>query len=127
MPKKSVQGKKAKSIQKHSFKHDFMYLCSCCAAIALLFLTSANITKFLDSKKVLSATIDTTEIQNEKIYWQKLVSQNPTYKDGYLQLALIDNTLGNKEESLMYYQKAKSIDPNSPKVSEVRKLLDIQN
>lgn len=124
MPKKTVRAKKEKV--KHNFKKDFMYLCSCCAAIALLFLTGLNINKFIDSKKVLGATIDTSGIENEKAYWLQMVSQNPTYRDGYLELAIIDSTLGYKEESLMYFKKAKSIDPNSQKIDEVRKLLNIE-
>ncbi len=123
MPKKTARAKKAKV--KHNFKKDFMYLCSCCAAIMVLLLTGLNINKFLDSKKVLGATIDTSGIENEKAYWLQVVSQNPTYRDGYLELAILDNTLGNKEESLMYFNKAKSIDPNSQKINEVKNLLEI--
>ncbi len=123
MPVKTARPKKTGS--KYNFKKDLIYLCSCCAAIALLLLTGFNINKFLESKKVLGTTIDVSDIQNEKTYWLQMVSQNPTYRDGYLQLAVIDNTLGNKEESLMYFKKAKSIDPNSQKISEVGKLLNI--
>lgn len=124
MPKKTARAKKEKV--KHNFKKDFMYLCSCCAAIALLFLTGLNINKFIDSRKVLGTTVDTSGIENEKAYWLQMVSQNPTYRDGYLELAIIDSTLGYKEESLMYFKKAKSIDPNSQKIDEVRKLLNIE-
>lgn len=123
MPKKTARPKKTAS--KYNFKKDLVYLCSCCAAIVLLLLTGFNINKFLESKKVLGTAVDVSGIQNEKTYWLQMVSQNPTYRDGYLELAVIDNTLGNKEESLIYFQKAKSIDPNSQKISEVRKLLNI--
>src|SRR3972149_10625863 len=124
MPKKPAKEKVVKSKTKHDFKKDIIYICSCCAAIALLTLTSFNLNKFLNNQKVLGATIDTSGIENEKVYWEKLVTQNPTYRDGYLQLAIIDNVLGNKEESLMYFQKAKSIDPNSEKISEVKRILN---
>lgn len=123
MPAKTAPPKKVKV--KHNFKKDFMYLCSCCAVILLLFLTGANIHNFLATKKVLSASVDMSDIENEKNYWQQIVSQNPTYRDGYLQLAIVYDTLGNKEESLKNFEKAKLIDPNSPKIPQVQKILNL--
>ncbi len=102
------------------------YFLSCLAVIILLSLSIVNINKFLSKQKVLGAqvTTDTSNLESEKTFWQKVIKENPTYRDGYLELALLDNTLGNKTDSLKNFEKAKSIDPNSPKITEVQKILN---
>jgi tetratricopeptide (TPR) repeat protein len=112
------------------FKTELTSLGYCLIAIVFLLLAGGNINKYLTDQttpKVKGAQIDATEMLNEKAYWEKIVKDNPTYRDGYLQLALINDQLGNKEESVNNFNKAKLIDPNSQKVADIQKLLNIQN
>ena len=91
----------------------------------LLLIAGNNINTFLNNQKVLGAKIDTTPLQNEKLYWENLVKKNPKYTDAYLQLAKVDIELGLKEEALDQIKTALSLDPNSNKIIEVKKLLGL--
>lgn len=99
------------------------YFLSILGVIAVLLLTGANIQNLTSPKKVLGTNIDTSPLQKQKSYWEEIVKKNPTYRDGYLELALINHTLGDKESSIKQFEKAKTIDPNSIKVREVQTLL----
>ncbi|GEM_PF-7109021 len=116
---------KEKPKQKVNFQTYFIHYAYCLAIIALLSLTSVNINKYLENQKVLSATIDVTPLQNEKLYWQTLISQNPSYIDAYLQLAKVEVELGNKNEASDLIAKALQLDPNSPKITSAQKALGL--
>jgi len=118
---KSAKNKKVKV----NFKPYFIHYFYCLAAITLLILTFVNINKFFESKKVLGTSVDTTPLQNEKVYWQSLVNKNPTYIDGYLELAKIDVELGDKNEATNFIIKALTLSPNSTKITEVQKQLGL--
>ncbi|CAN5295534.1 hypothetical protein BH10PAT1_BH10PAT1_7850 [soil metagenome] len=122
----SASKKKSKSKpKKESYKKYFIHYTYCLAIIALLSITTLNINKYLDSQKVLGTSIDVTPLQNERLYWQTLVSQNPTYIDGYLELAKVNVELSNKVEAEIYINKALSLDPNSLKIIEVKNKLGL--
>jgi len=122
MPKSAKKKK-----NKVSYKQYFVHYLFCLLVILLLVLTGVNIDKFLSNQKVLGTKIDTTTIQNEKSYWQKIVSDNPTYLDGYLELAKVEVQLGNTQEAQNYINQALQINPNSQRIPEIKKLLNIQN
>ena len=111
--------------EKFNYKTIFIHYFYCLAIIALLTLTSINLNKFIQNQKVLGASVDVTSLQNEKAYWQKLVSDNPTFVDGYLQIAKVDVELGNQNEARNYLQKAKDLNPNSTKIIEVQQELGL--
>ncbi|HEX6976894.1 MAG TPA: hypothetical protein VF185_00855 [Patescibacteria group bacterium] len=121
--------KSAHKVNKSEKKELVVYIVSGLAIIVLLSLSIININKFLTKQRVLGAevTTDTASIESEKVFWEKVVKENPTYRDGYLELAIIQSTLGNKVESLKNFEKAKTIDPNSSKITEVQKLLNLGN
>lgn len=102
---------------------EIKFLFSILGIITILLLTGANIQSLTSSKKVLGTNTDTTPLIKQKVYWEGIVAKNPTYRDGYLELALINQTLGDKDASLKFYEKAKSIDPNSDKIKQVQALL----
>lgn len=79
----------------------------------------------MNNKKVLGASIDTSPIQKERAYWREVVTDNPTYVDGYLQLAKVDVELGNKNEATDFIEKALSLDPNSSKITEAQRTLGL--
>ncbi len=82
-----------------------------------------NINKFISTRKVLGATVDNEKILDEKTYWLEVVKDNPTYIDGYLELAKVDVELDLREEAKSYIQMAYSLQPNSEKINEVKALL----
>ncbi|SRR5260221_781014 len=120
MPK-SAKKEKAKV----NFKQHLIHYAYCLLIIILLIVTSININRFLQSRKVLGTSIDVSPLQNEKIYWQGIVEKNPTYVDGYLELAKVDVELGNKNEAINSIEKALTLNPNSAKITEVQKQLGL--
>ncbi len=110
---------------KINFKPYFIHYAYCLGIIALLILTSININKFFESQKVLGISVDVTPLQNEKDYWENIVSQNPSYTDGYLEIAKVDVELGDKNEATAYITKALTLDPNSTEITSVQKALGL--
>lgn len=122
MPAKKI--KKVKSdTANFAYKKSFLHYTYCLAIIILLTAAGFNVNKFINSQKVLGTTVDVTPLQNEKAYWQKLISDNPTYIDAYLQVAKVDVELGNKNEANNFLERASNLDPNSSKVQEVKTAL----
>ena len=121
MTKNPAEHKKTK---KGFFKKQLLFLCSCCAVVLLLFVASFNLENFLAGKRVLG-----TETQNQiyeqellkeqKLYWEEFLAENPTYLDGWIELAYSELELGNLEEAILSLDKAKAIGPNSSKVKDL--------
>lgn len=63
---------------------------------------------------VLGITVeqDLTEIKQDKQYWEDLVSKNPTYYDGWIELYKLNLNLGDYNSALKAYEVAKRIDFN---------------
>lgn len=118
MPKKSAW-------DKISYKNYFLHYLSCLAVVFILTLTTLNINKFLNDRKVLGVAVDNEKILTEKEYWLGVVKDNPTYIDGYLELAKVDVELNLNEEAKNYIQKAYSLQPNSEKITEIKALLGL--
>jgi tetratricopeptide (TPR) repeat protein len=117
--------KKTSSKQKFNYKNSFIHYIYCLAIITLLIITGVNINNYLNSQKVLGASVDISPLQNEKVYWQNIVNANPTFVDGYLQLAKVEVELGNTNEATNFIAKALSLDPNSSKITSVQKELGL--
>ncbi|MDO8488362.1 MAG: tetratricopeptide repeat protein [bacterium] len=49
---------------------------------------------------------------NQIGYWEQVASASPTYRDAYVQLALLNAQLDNPELARVYFQKAIQLDPN---------------
>lgn len=56
-------------------------------------------------------------------YWKTVVATRQDYRDGYYVLALLSYQLNKTEESIMYLQKVKDIDPNYSGIHELEDLL----
>ncbi|HWA52285.1 MAG TPA: hypothetical protein VG895_04480 [Patescibacteria group bacterium] len=124
MPAKKTKVKSKKS-KKVNYKIYFIHYSYCLIIIVLLLVAGFNINNFLNDQKVLGASVDVTPLQNEKNYWENLIHQNPSYVDGYLQIAKVDVEMSNKKEAYLYIQKALELDPNSTKIPEVIKALSL--
>ena len=102
-------------------KNPAIFLCSCCAVIFLLFIAGFNFEKFLASQRRVLGIETQNQIyeqellKEQKIYWENFLAENPTYFDGWIELANIDLKLGNLEEAKLSFEKAKTINPNSSK------------
>jgi tetratricopeptide (TPR) repeat protein len=66
--------------------------------------------------QVLAAQVDRNEelrsLFDLKNFWEKIIISSPTYRDGYLQLAIIYYQLGNADEASKYLSKVYELDPN---------------
>ncbi len=55
--------------------------------------------------------------------WEKIISENPNYRDGYLHLALYYFKLGKKEKAKENLSKALDLDPNYKPSKELEKII----
>lgn len=90
-------------------------------AVSLLFsvltLITFNVQTISVSKRVLGAqTVAVRAAEKEREFWFNFLNENPTYLEGWVELAVLEYDEGNVEAAEEYYLKAKSIDPNSEKL-----------
>jgi cytochrome c-type biogenesis protein CcmH/NrfG len=127
MPK-SAQQKKEKR-KRAGLKQDIIFLCSCCAAVLILTLTMANLVPVFKQERVLGAKSETPpppsqEKLQEIIFWSDFVSKNPTYIEGWLELARLNILVGNEDGAILALDKAKEINPNSKPLEQITALLE---
>ena len=80
--------------------------------LLVLLLTVVNITRIFENRKVLGVTVDNSSVIAQKEYYLKLIKDNPTYVDGYVELSNIEKFLGNTESANQYLKLAQNLDPN---------------
>lgn len=90
-------------------------------AVSILFsvltLITFNVQTISISKRVLGAqTVAVRAAEKERGFWLNFLDENPTYLEGWVELAVLEYNEGNMEAADEYYLKAKSIDPNSDKL-----------
>ena len=125
MTKNPAEHKKTK---RGTFKKQLIFLCSCCAVVLLLFVASFNLENFLAGKRVLgiktqNQIYEQELLKEQKLYWEEFLAENPTYLDGWIELANIELKLGKTEEAKLSLDKAKAIGPNSSKVKDLEEAL----
>lgn len=91
-------------------------VCLYISFLILLFNFGLNIAA--RKTKVLAATNEVKEVYSpslseEKLFWENFLATNPTYRDGFLELASIEYELQNKRRALEFVGFARKIDPNS--------------
>ena len=122
MPKHADQSKfkspaKQGQAPPDKIKKEILFFCSCCAAVIVLLITGINLQSYLTPNQVLGTKAEVagpSENEQEKIFWENFLKDNPRYFDGWLELARIYDEEGNleaKEKALNY---AREINPNSP-------------
>jgi len=57
-------------------------------------------------------TIDIAHLQKLQAFWQDTILHSPTYRDAFVQLAYINQALGNVNEAQEWWTKVYSLDPN---------------
>ncbi len=100
--------------------------------LTILSISLLNLRVYNASQKVLGATTtntlsesQVTDLTTQLNYWLSVVKQFPTYRDGFLIIAEIQNQLGATSEALNALNTAKQIDPNSDKVLLTEKNLNL--
>lgn len=66
---------------------------------------------------------DPNEIKKEIEKWEQFLAETPTYRDGWLYLALYHFKLGNQEEAEAALEKAKELDPLNPASQNLEKII----
>lgn len=91
-------------------------------ASLIIFLSITNLALWAKSE---IAQESREPIKKEILYWESIVAQTPTYRDGYLKLATLHWQLRDDEGARVYLEKAEQVDPNSEKVKEVKAELEL--
>jgi hypothetical protein len=126
MDKQPAGNQKKNKGHKSSFRKEFVYLCSCCAAIVLLVLTGVNFNGYLTSNKVLGASSDQQAyyetLIEETTFWQNFLITNPDYFNGWVRLIDLNLAINNQAAAKTAYREASRIDPNSIKLQKYRSI-----
>lgn len=104
---------KKKNKKNNSF---YLFFFTRLAVLIVLLLTIVNLNKIFAHKKVLGVQIDTDSVNKQRTYYENLVKENPTYVDGYVELAKISSFVGDKESEKSYLKMAYNINPNNKEV-----------
>jgi len=124
MPKNSAQTKKS-SKKRFGIKREIMFLCACCACMVFLTLSLINLNLFVDNKRVLGVSYEqpVRNTSSEIAFWQEFLAKNPTYFDGWIELAGLKFEAGDKESGYSALNKARQINPNSEKLKMLEESL----
>jgi len=67
---------------------------------------------------------DRTHVLAETLYWQKIIQKYPSYRDAYFRLAVLANSIGEKEQARAYLLKTIELDPTFDKGKEMLQRLE---
>lgn len=67
----------------------------------------------------------TTPLLQKKFFWEDFLKENPTYLQGWIELAKTQVQLENPSAARKAFEKAIEIDPNSELVNEAEKSLGL--
>ena len=68
---------------------------------------------------------DPEDIQKLIVFWEKIVVEKPGYRDGYLQLAVLNYKLWQNEKAQAYLKKALLVDPNFEATLKLKQLVSL--
>ncbi len=104
-----------KSAKIKDFHFQLFEYVSLCLCLVVLSLSMFCLSKYFDNAKntttvkVLGSQVD---LEKERQFWTDTVKTTPTYRDGWIELAKIEDELGNHDLAEKYQVKAIQIDPN---------------
>lgn len=64
------------------------------------------------TKKMKSWNEEPKELEKKLIFWKKIISNHPDYRDAYLQAAYLSKLLHHESESVEFTELAKKLDPS---------------
>jgi tetratricopeptide (TPR) repeat protein len=68
---------------------------------------------------------DPQDIKKLISLWEKIVAEKPDYRDGYLQLAILNYKIWQNEKAQEYLKKALIVDPNFGPALELEKVISL--
>ncbi len=68
---------------------------------------------------------DPQDIKRLIILWEEIVAQKPDYRDGYLQLAVLNYKVFENKKAHDFLEKALAIDPNFGPALELKKIIPL--
>lgn len=104
-------------------KLELKFLFSCFCVITVLFLAGFSLNNYFSKPRVLGT--ETPDFSEKILFWENIVSENPTYIDGWLELAKVTYEHGDKDYAIGALNSAKAINPNSEKVESLTKELGL--
>ena len=127
MPKPARPALKQK--RKVTLKRQLIFLYSCCTTLILLLVVGFHLDRFVTSQRVLGTQTQKEINQRQlltqqRVYWEEFLGENPTYLDGWIELANINIELGAPDEARLSLRKAKEVNPNSPQVKDLEEKLN---
>lgn len=76
-------------------------------------------------ESVLGVTAsESAQLTSQLAYWKKISEEKPDYRDAFIMAANLAYKLGNKQEAKQFIDRAFALDPTSPTVLEIKKLLE---
>jgi hypothetical protein len=88
----------------------FLFMSVCLVFVLILTVFNISQNRF---KQVLGASVEaSSETLSQIESWNSYLLKHPSYLPGYLEIASLENSYGNKEKALMVIAKAKNINPN---------------
>ncbi|GEM_PF-1802716 len=119
-----------KTLQRKSFleriQQDTIGLVSFLLLISLLLVLGIGIVGvdvYRTAKQKYYLESERMKLSKQVSYWKQVISKYQNYRDGYLQLALLEYQLGNSEQAKMYVNKALELDPNFEQGKELERIL----
>ena len=99
------------------FRENAKFLLIISFFLSILTLVTFNLQNISLGRQVLGAKTEiATETRKEKEFWLTFLEENPSYFEGWTELAILEYGEGNLAKADEYYLKAKTIDPNSEKL-----------
>lgn len=119
MPKQPAKANKKKSL----FKNEFAYLFIVLGTIIIFFLTTFNIDRYLERRKVLGSATVISISRNEIAFWEIFLYENENYIEGWLELAKLKINEGDISGARQALVKVEKINPNSEKLMRLKNSL----
>ena len=100
--------------------------------ICLVYLNKADLAKKSNGVLGVQANAENTESNSASLigadnaditFWSKIVEENPTYRDGWIRLAVGHYEDGDIDKAIEALDKAKEIDPNNETVKSLEKII----
>lgn len=100
--------------QPPSIQEGTLFFASSIAVVAILFLSAVNLNLYTKNDPPKSNVLGVNIQRDEEIgYWKDLLSENPDYLPGWVELAKLEKEKGDIEGFEITVDNVKAIDPNS--------------
>lgn len=84
--------------------------------IFLLVITATGLKEYRQGQYILGLAVErdaqTQKLKRQISRWEQIASASPTYRDAYIQLAVISDQLNSFVEARFYLEKVLELDPN---------------